>query len=88
MPITLTVKTDDPQVEKLFGFLKSEFPSLDAYDKIDILERCVQWMRIVNDDNTLNFDGKSRIDLRVVIEDSPAPTGKPKKKAAVQRKKK
>jgi hypothetical protein len=88
MPITLTVKTDDPQVEKLFGFLKSEFPWSDAYEKINILERCVQWMRIVNDDNTLNFDGKSRIDLRIVIEDLPAPAGKPKKKAAVQREKK
>ena len=76
MPITLTVKTDDPQVEKLFGFLRSEFPTLDDYDKAEVLKRCIEWLKVRdNNDSIFNFDGKNESELHFVINDLPSPTG-------------
>ncbi len=49
MSITLTIKTDDPEVEELLAFMRSRFSDSWTNHHIGIMERAIKLLRFADD---------------------------------------
>ncbi len=49
MSIHFTIQADDPEVEKLLAFIKTQFPDADAYDHVEIVKRTLRWLEMQKD---------------------------------------